>query len=234
MAITDEVRADVQAWHHPALERMPPVMTIGATKESIRDESTVWSEAVCLRLGVDREGCAEMLGRSAEQVKSAGFRRRIVTELRSRGVEDGLVSLVAGPTGLPDGIMTVILQAQAQVHHCLVYFERHSIVCASWRDRKITRGDSLVPEAGRGNHGVRRLRRGPVGHQVTRLAPDVAAPPAAGTAGLRLCTRAPPAAVHTGGDRGPAGAAPEVLEDAPLPDRRSGGEVVVSCAGERG
>jgi transposase-like protein len=132
--ITDEVVAEVQAWQQRPLERMYPVVIFDALRVKIRDEGTVRNKAVYLALGVDREGHKEVLGLWIEQTEGAGFWLRVMSELKSRGVDDILVALVDGLVGFPDAITTVF--PQAQVHHCVVHLVRQSLAYANWKDRK--------------------------------------------------------------------------------------------------
>ena len=137
-AITDEVIAEVHAWQQRPLDRMYPVVIFDALRVKIRDEGTVKNKAVYLALGVDREGHKDVLGLWIEQTEGAGFWLRVMSELKSRGVDDILVALVDGLVGFPDAITTVF--PQAQVHHCVVHLVRQSLNFASWKERK-----ALVP-----------------------------------------------------------------------------------------
>ena len=69
-----------------------------------------------------------------EQTEGAGVWLRVMTELKSRGVDDILVALVDGLVGFPEAITTVF--PQAQVHHGVVHLVRQSLAYASWKDRK--------------------------------------------------------------------------------------------------
>jgi putative transposase len=133
-AVTDDVLAEVTAWQQRPLDRMYPVVIFDALRVKIRDAGVVRNKAVYLVLGVDREGHKEVLGLWIEQTEGASFWLRVMTELKSRGVDDILVALVDGLVGFPDAITTVF--PQAQVHHCVVHLVRQSLAYASWKDRK--------------------------------------------------------------------------------------------------
>ena len=137
-AVTDEVLGEVRAWQERPLERMYPVVIFDALRLKIRDEGTVRNKAVYLALGVDRDGQKDVLGLWIEQTEGASFWLRIMTELKSRGVEDILIALVDGLVGFPDAITTVF--PQAQVHHCVVHLVRQSLAYASWKERKTISG----------------------------------------------------------------------------------------------
>src|SRR5262247_4174129 len=69
-----------------------------------------------------------------EQTEGAGFWLRVMTELKSRGVEDILITLVDGLIGFPDAIHAVF--PQAQIHHCVVHLVRRSLGYVPHRERK--------------------------------------------------------------------------------------------------
>jgi putative transposase len=134
-AVTDSVLDEVSAWQQRPLDRMYPVVIFDALRVKIRDEGVVRNKAVYLALGVDRDGQRDVLGIWIEQTEGAKFWLRVMTELKSRGVEDILVALVDGLIGFPDAITTVF--PQAQVHHCIVHLVRQSLAYTNWKDRRV-------------------------------------------------------------------------------------------------
>lgn len=133
-AVTDEVMAEVTAWQQRPLDRMYPVVIFDALRLKIRDEGVVKNKAVYLALGVDRDGHKDVLGLWIEQTEGASFWLRVMTELKSRGVDDILIALIDGLVGFPEAITTVF--PQTQVHHCVVHLVRQSLAFAGWKERK--------------------------------------------------------------------------------------------------
>jgi putative transposase len=132
--VTDEVLAEITAWQQRPLERVYPVVILDAMRVKIRDEGVVRNKAVYLALGVDRDGRKDVLGLWIEQTEGAAFWLRVMTELKSRGVEDILIALVDGLAGFPEAITTVF--PQTQVHHCVVHLVRSSLSYVNWKERK--------------------------------------------------------------------------------------------------
>jgi len=132
--VTGEVMAEVTAWQQRPLEPVYPVVILDAMRVKIRDEGVVRNKAVYLALGIDREGRKDVLGLWIEQTEGAAFWLRVMTELKSRGVEDILIALVDGLAGFPEAITTVF--PQTQVHHCVVHLVRNSLSYVPWKDRK--------------------------------------------------------------------------------------------------
>lgn len=137
-AVTDEVIDEVTAWQGRPLEACYPVVIFDALRVKIRDEGTVRSKAVYLALGVTRTGAKDVLGLWIEQTEGAKFWLRVMTELRSRGVEDILIALIDGLTGFPEAISAVF--PQTQIHTCIVHLVRRSLAFVSWKDRKRVAG----------------------------------------------------------------------------------------------
>jgi len=230
-AVTDEVMADVQAWQQRPLDRMYPVVIFDALRVKIRDEGTVKNKAVYLALGIDRDGHKEVLGLWIEQTEGASFWLRVMTELHNRGVEDILIALIDGLVGFPDAIHAVF--PKTQIHHCVVHLVRQSLAFASWKERKTMSGDLPSPDGGGRHAGARRLRRGPVGHQVPRHRRPLAPPLGARAARVRVSQGDPAPALYHQCHREPAHAAPEDREDPrPLPDGRGRHQVAVPRAGQ--
>lgn len=133
-AVTDEVVDEITAWQSRPLERCYPVVIFDALRVKIRDEGTVRNKAVYLALGITPSGTKDVLGLWIEQTEGAKFWLRVMTELRSRGVEDVLIALIDGLTGFPEAIGAVF--PQTQIHTCIVHLVRRSLAFVSYTDRK--------------------------------------------------------------------------------------------------
>jgi transposase-like protein len=132
--VTDAVLEEVTAWQQRPLERVYPVVILDALRVKIRDEGIVRNKAVYLALGINREGVKDVLGLWIEQTEGAAFWLRIMTELKSRGVEDILIALIDGLAGFPEAISAVF--PQAQIHHCTVHLVRGSLNYVSFKNRR--------------------------------------------------------------------------------------------------
>jgi transposase-like protein len=132
--VTDAVVEEVTQWQQRPLDPLYPVVLFDCLRVKIRDEGIVKNKAVYLALGVDRDGVKDVLGLWIEQTEGAAFWLRVMTELKSRGVEDILITLIDGLTGFPDAIHAVF--PQAQIHHCIVHLVRRSLGYVPHRDRK--------------------------------------------------------------------------------------------------
>jgi transposase-like protein len=134
-SVTDEVLAEVRDWQSRPLDPIYPVIIFDALRVRIRDEGIVKNKAVYLALGIGRDGQKDILGLWIEQSEGAKFWLKVMTELRNRGVQDVLVTLVDGLKGFPEAIATAFPQAQVQT--CIVHLMRHSLDYVTWKDRKL-------------------------------------------------------------------------------------------------
>jgi transposase-like protein len=132
--ITDEVLDEVTQWQQRPLESIYPVVIFDALRVKIRDEGVVRNKAVYLAMGITRDGTKEVLGFWIQQTEGAAFWLRVMSELKSRGVEDILIAMIDGLKGFPEAINSVF--PQAQIHHCVVHLVRQSLSYVSWQDRK--------------------------------------------------------------------------------------------------
>jgi transposase-like protein len=132
--VTDAVWEEVVEWQNRPLDRMYPIVFFDALRVKIRDEGTVRNKAVYLALGVDCDGGKHILGLWIEQTEGAKFWLKVMTELKNRGLEDILVSVVDGLKGFPEAITAVFPQTQVQT--CIVHLIRNSLEYCGWQERK--------------------------------------------------------------------------------------------------
>jgi len=132
--VTDAVMETVAEWQNRPLETSYPLVFFDAMRVKIRDEGLVRSKAVYLALGVQADGTKDILGIWIETTEGAKFWLRVMNELKNRGVEDILITVVDGLKGFPEAINAVFPQALVQT--CIVHLIRHSLEFVSWKDRK--------------------------------------------------------------------------------------------------
>lgn len=118
-SITDAVNEEVKAWQNRALEPMYPVVFFDALRVKIRDEGHVKNKAVYVALGIKVDGTKDILGLWIEQTEGAKFWLKVMTELKNRGMQDCLITVVDGLKGFPEAIQAVFPEAQVQLCiHC--------------------------------------------------------------------------------------------------------------------
>lgn len=133
-AVTEEVLEEVREWQARPLEKVYAIVFFDALRVKIRDEGAVKNKAVYVAIGVRCTGHKEVLGLWVEQTEGAKFWLRVMSELKNRGVEDILISVVDGLKGFPEAITAVFPQTEVQT--CIVHLLRYSLQFAGWKERK--------------------------------------------------------------------------------------------------
>jgi putative transposase len=122
--ITDKVMDGMGEWQNRPLDRVYPVVFLDAINVKIRD-GKVANRPIYVALAVTAEGTRDILGLWAgDGGEGAKFWFTVCTELKNRGVEDVLMAVCDGLTGLPDAINTVWPKTVVQT--CVVHLLRNS------------------------------------------------------------------------------------------------------------
>jgi putative transposase len=101
---------------------------------SIRDGAAVKKKAVYVALGMRLDGQREVLGLWFEGTEGARFWLHVLTELKSRGVEDILFVCCDGLSGFPQAIEAAFPRTIVQT--CIVHLIRSSLRYVPWGDRR--------------------------------------------------------------------------------------------------
>jgi putative transposase len=141
-AVTDAVLEEVAAWQSRGLDSTYAIIFFDAIRVKIRNEGLVSNRAVYLAIGIRCSGHKEILGLWIEQTEGAKFWLRVMSELRSRGLQDILIAVVDGLKGFPEAITSVFPQTVVQT--CIVHLIRFSMHFATWKERRLI-GATLKP-----------------------------------------------------------------------------------------
>jgi len=133
--VTDGVLAEVTASQSRPLEPVYPVVFFDALRVKIREDNVVRNKAVYLALGIRRDGTREILGLWIETTEGAKFWMKVFNDLKTRGVNDILIAVTDGLTGMPAALEAVFPRTTLQT--CIVHLIRNSLDYASWKDRKM-------------------------------------------------------------------------------------------------
>jgi putative transposase len=197
-----------------------------------REDNVVRNKAVYLALGVRRDGSREILGLWIETTEGAKFWMKVFNDLKTRGVNDILIAVTDGLTGMPAALAAVFPRTTLQT--CVVHLIRNSLDYASWKDRKPLAAALRPIYAAANACAAPRLRRGMpggvgcvrgrrMGTQVPNRGCCVAARLGPGDSVLYLPTRDQAGDLHHQCDRERECPAAQNHQDArPFPDRRRG------------
>lgn len=132
--VTDAVHEDVKVWQARTLDAVYPIIWFDALVVKVRDNHRVINKAVYLALGVNLDGQKELLGIWISENEGAKFWLGVLTELKTRGVQDIFIACVDGLTGMPEAIQSAYPKTWVQL--CIVHMVRNSLKYVSWKDRK--------------------------------------------------------------------------------------------------
>ena len=130
--ITAAVVSDIHAFNHRALSKRYAVIYLDATHLPVRRD-TVTKEALYFALGITPEGYKEILSYSLYPTESAHNWEIVLSDLRSRGVEESLLFVTDGLTGIRDAISNVYPRARHQ--SCWVHLSRNVAHLVRVKDR---------------------------------------------------------------------------------------------------
>ncbi|MEU7635811.1 IS256 family transposase [Streptomyces sp. NPDC039016] len=137
--VTDAVADELAAWQNRPLEAIWPIIYIDALWVKIRSGAVV-SKPVYLAVGVDMDGCKDVLGLwVGDEGEGATTWMSVLTELRNRGVEDVCIVACDGLKGLPDAVTATWPKATVQT--CAIHLVRASLRLAAKQHHA-----KLIPE----------------------------------------------------------------------------------------
>lgn len=132
--VTNEIIVDVNKWQNRPLEPMYPVVYFDAIRIKIRNSANlVVPKAMHIALGVRPDGIKEILGMWIDDTESASFWLSVFNELKSRGVQDILIAVTDGLTGLSQAFETAFPRTTHQT--CVVHLIRNSLVLSAVKNR---------------------------------------------------------------------------------------------------
>lgn len=132
--ITDRIIDHIEQWKTRRLEKVYMVVWMDAIVFKVRQDGKVIDKAVQIAIGLNNKGYKEVLGMWVCQNESASFWMSVLTHLKTRGVEDILISSTDNLKGFTDAIKAVFPSTKTQI--CIVHQLRNSLKFVVWKDRK--------------------------------------------------------------------------------------------------
>ena len=132
--VTDAVIEQVIEWQARPLDAVYPIVYLDCIVLKIRENKRVINKSMYLALGINLEGQKELLGLWLAETEGAKFWLSVLTELKTRGLQDILIACVDGLKGFPEAIMAQYPHTKIQL--CIVHMIRNSLKYVSWKDYK--------------------------------------------------------------------------------------------------
>lgn len=120
--ITQIVSEDVVAFKERSLESQYSIIFMDATHIPLKRQ-TVSKEAVYIVIGIRLDGTKEVLGFSIAPTGSSYVWKKILQDLKNRGLEEVLLVVTDGLSGINDSIHSIYPNAQFQ--QCCVHISRN-------------------------------------------------------------------------------------------------------------
>jgi putative transposase len=132
--VTAKVQTLVTEWQSRPLSSVYFVVWMDGIVFKVRQNGKVINKTVYLAVGLNSEGHKEVLGMWLGENESASFWMSVLTDLRSRGVEDILVTSTDNLKGLPEAITSIFPHSVTQI--CVVHQIRNASRYVVWKDKK--------------------------------------------------------------------------------------------------
>jgi len=132
--VTDRLIPLIDEWRTRPLEEIYPIVFLDAMFFKVREGGAVEQKAIYNIMGINQSGKKEILGFYSDESEGAKFWMSVLTDLKSRGVQDILISCIDGLKGFPKAIEAVFPKTQVQL--CVVHQIRNSLKYVASKHQK--------------------------------------------------------------------------------------------------
>ena len=132
--ITDKLLPLIKEWQNRPLQTVYSVVFLDAIHYKVKQEGRVVNKASYMVIGIDLEGCKDVLGMWVGENESSKFWLTVLNELKGRGVEDILVTCVDNLTGFSEAISACY--PKTDIQKCVVHQIRNCLKYVSYKDYK--------------------------------------------------------------------------------------------------
>lgn len=132
--ITDRVIPEIKEWQARPLESVYCIVWLDAMHYKVKDEGKIVSRAVYNILGINTEGRKDLLGMYVSESEGANFWLGVLSDLKTRGVEDILIASIDALKGFAEAILATF--PKAEVQSCIVHQIRNSLKYVASKDQK--------------------------------------------------------------------------------------------------
>jgi len=132
--ITNKVSQIALEWQNRPLTSQYLIVWMDGIVFKVRDNGKVINKTVYLCIGLCKSGIKEVLGMWVGKTESSSFWMGVLTDLKSRGVEDILITVTDNLNGFTDTIKSVFPQSVTQI--CVVHQIRNSCRYVVWKEKR--------------------------------------------------------------------------------------------------
>jgi len=132
--ITDAVNEDIEAWRNRPLDPVYMVVWMDGVVFKVREGSKVINRTIYIAVGLRTDGLKEVMGLWLGRNESASFWLGVLTEMKSRGVQDIMITATDNLKGFTDAIISVFPESKTQI--CVVHQIRNACKYVAYKNRK--------------------------------------------------------------------------------------------------
>ena len=132
--VTNRIMPVIKEWQSRPLQKTYAVVFLDAIHYKVKQEGHIVNKAVYMVIGVDMDGCKDVLGMYIGEHETSKFWLTVLNELRNRGVEDILICCVDNLAGFSEAISACF--PETEIQKCIVHQIRNSVRYVSYKDTK--------------------------------------------------------------------------------------------------
>jgi len=132
--VTNRIMPLINEWQSRPLQKTYAVVFLDAIHYKVKQDGAIVNKAVYMVIGIDMDGCKDVLGMYIGEHETSKFWLTVLNELKNRGVEDILICCVDNLTGFSEAILACF--PQTEIQKCIVHQIRNSIRYVSYQDMK--------------------------------------------------------------------------------------------------
>lgn len=145
-SVTDRVIDDLKYWQQRPLESVYPIVWLDAIHFKVKEQGRIVSKAVYCIIGVNRDGLKDVLGMYLGQNEGASFWLGVLSDLRSRGIEDIFIACIDNLKGFAEAIEASFPQTDVQL--CVVHQVRNTMRFVPYKEsREVARDMKQIYKA---------------------------------------------------------------------------------------
>jgi len=123
--ITEQILVDIEEWQGRPLEDTYLIAWLDGISFKVRQDHKIINKTIYIIVGLNTNGCREVLGMWLNETERASFWMQILTEIKARGVNDILIACTDNLKGLTQAVKACFPEAITQL--CIVHQIRNAI-----------------------------------------------------------------------------------------------------------
>ena len=132
--ITDKILPIAKEWQNRPLENIYPIIFLDGVVFNVSEDGSTRKKTAYIVYGINLQGYKEILGIWVGENESSKFWMLVLSDLKTRGIQDILIASVDGLNGFQEAIKSIY--PKCEIQRCIVHQIRNSCKYVPWKDRK--------------------------------------------------------------------------------------------------